>query len=173
MTKEQEDHLFDYIRRSIIDVYLYDSYLLSVNPESFDNENHVGERSIVFRFAHYLQNRLYYDPFFRSFNLDCEYNRNMDHAKHLESIRSNVYPDVILHMRGSNDNNLMVMEFKGYWSNDRIHDIEKIKAFTGSVEPYHFHIGYTILLGRELGSVIIDEYKNGNYVRSFPALSDD
>ena len=44
-------------------------------------------------------------------DLDCEYNRNMDDPKMLNDDRRFI-PDLIIHRRRSNENNLLVIEFK-------------------------------------------------------------
>ena len=48
---------------------------------------------------------------FSEYNLDCEYNRNGSKPKKIISLKQNVYPDLIIHQRGSNDMNLLVMEW--------------------------------------------------------------
>lgn len=111
---------------------------------------HVGERAIVFRFAHYLQNILDEREFDRKlFSVDCEYNRNISGPKKLKSFTQGTYPDVIIHQRGNNDNNLLVMEFKTYWYGDQETDIKKIREFMdGSDNPYHYKFGMAILIDK-------------------------
>jgi hypothetical protein len=76
----------------------------------------VNERSITHKFAEHLQRE------FRSWNVDCEYNRDQGHNKELnlpsrKSTESNdvhattVFPDIIIHHRGTGDN-LVVIEAK-------------------------------------------------------------
>lgn len=95
---------------------------LIVNTPSDSNlingTHHVGERAIVFRFAHYLQNELNMYSEYKSYNLDCEYNRNGISAKILPNFPNGVYPDLIIHKRGRNDKNILVMEFKTYWNSN-------------------------------------------------------
>lgn len=45
-------------------------------------------------------------------DLDSEYNRNKADKKFLPSWKSGCYPDIIIHKRGSNDDNFLVIEFK-------------------------------------------------------------
>ena len=111
ITKKQVEVL---IKSAVDLLYEKDSYL--VNNEPFLREkngnHHVGERSIVFRLAHYMQNIMDISPAFENYVLDCEYNRNGVHAKVLPSFPHGVYPDVIIHNRGNNHNNLLIMEVK-------------------------------------------------------------
>ena len=94
-----------------------DNYLLAVD---------VNERSISHRLALYLQQQ------FMEWNVDCEYNRNRDDTKRLflggcihipvEEIQTDdtegrtVFPDIIVHHRGTDDN-LLVLEMKKSSSN--------------------------------------------------------
>ncbi len=82
-----------------------------------------SERSICFRLALYLV------ELFRDFDVDCEYNRlwnaqdeikRLIHTKHTEYSRYvsgdhgdsfTVYPDIIIHRRGTDDN-LLIIEVK-------------------------------------------------------------
>ena len=163
MDAEQEERLDKMLIHSLNEVYELDCYLISNEPCTA-SDNHVGERAIVFRFAHYLQNALDNDDFFKNFNLDCEYNRNGRHQKYLQAVNSNTYPDVILHKRGSNEYNLMVIEFKGYWNSNQTNDRKKICGFTSECDVYRFAVGYTILIGRKFEEVEIGKFMWGKQV---------
>ena len=77
--------------------YLNDLYLLQEGAH---------ERSMTFRLGMYLQ------PIFSGWDVDCEYNRNISAPNLIKSIPwRNVYPDVIIHRRGT-DNNLLAIEAK-------------------------------------------------------------
>lgn len=100
----------------------------------------VNERGITHKLAEYLQQQ------FPEYNVDCEYNRmknqKMDDkyiTKKLNlpivDLRSNdttaktVYPDIIIHKRGT-ENNLVVIEIKKKLSDeDKKYDINKLEAF--------------------------------------------
>ena len=133
---------------------------------------HVGERAIVFRFAHYLQNILDERKFDkRVFTVDCEYNRNISGPKRLKSFSCGTYPDVIIHQRESNSNNLLVMEFKTYWYKDQDADIKKIREFMDvSDNPYHYKFGMVILIDRF--TAIMRMYSNEGKVESEYNLQD-
>ena len=147
-----EEELLFYIKESLIDLYENDKYLIGINDDQ-NHEDHVGERTIVFRFAYYLQNYLNMDGGYGNYNLDCEYNRNGTQPKELSGRAT--YPDLILHRRGSNDHNIMVMEFNGYWNNNQEYDEEKICGFTSDKGDYKYLVGYTVLIGRRLEEVVI------------------
>lgn len=144
-TREQVESLVS----SALDIlYKQDSYLIDNRPYRREtNENHhVGERSIVFRLAHYMQNIMDKDEIFKNYVLDCEYNRNGIHAKTLPSFPNGVYPDVIIHNRGNNDNNLLIMEVKTYWNRDNNQDLCKIREFVVESGEYHFSFGVSLII---------------------------
>lgn len=115
----------EHIKIKIINAYKSllknDSYLLATD---------VNERSITHKLAEYLQVE------FSEYNVDCEYNRNGLDVKGLESLVKNiasdntdvvsVFPDIIIHHRGSNDN-FIVIEAKK--SSNKSNDNEKLVAY--------------------------------------------
>ena len=103
------------------------------------NNLNVNERSITHKLAEYIQ------KYFSDYNVDCEYNRNMTDIKKIKLISEkyisktdakgntvSVYPDIIIHKRGNNDSNLIVIEVKKANADDnsKKFDCEKLKAFT-------------------------------------------
>ena len=97
-----------------------DSYLISEN---------LSERCITHKLATYIQ------TLFLDYNVDCEYNRNINEIKGLKLVKDElkslglltkkeldedenyfinryVYPDIIIHKRGSNADNLCIIEVK-------------------------------------------------------------
>ena len=142
--------LDDLVDQALDILYENDMHLImnrAVNSRGKDERHHVGERSIVFRFAHYLQNLIDANGSFQEYNLDCEYNRNGAECKALPSFPNGTYPDVIIHKRGSNDHNLLVIEFKTYWNRDISDDKKKLSEFTDSNGRYNFKKGISFLLG--------------------------
>ena len=129
--------------------------------------NNVSERSITHKLAEYLQHK------FPQYNVDCEYNRNLQNGKgrpksiwlikersvrelknkyndtvgsliSKEEVLSDVtsYPDIIIHQRGLNSNNILIIEVKK--SNSIIgddYDISKLNAFTSLGQVYKFKFG--------------------------------
>lgn len=90
------------VRQAIDKLRERDRYLLDVDA---------SERSITHHLAVYLHQE------FESWNVDVEYNRDgHEEVKRLRNLpdvdRDNVFPDVIVHRRGNNDKNLLVVEVK-------------------------------------------------------------
>jgi len=96
-----KEEIEEKLKRSLALLIHHDSYLL---------EKDINERSISHRLALYLQ------QLFDSWDVDCEYNRNLDATKHLDE--DIVRPDIIVYHRGTN-NNLMVIEMKKMTSTNK------------------------------------------------------
>ena len=157
------DSLFYLVSKALDQVYEKDGFLISNKP--LDSQNgRVGERSIVFRFAHYLQNLIDEEDAFKYLSLDCDYNRNGSETKKLPPFPKGTYPSVILHKRGSNDKNILIMEFQPYWNKDQTNDVKKIIDFTSMNGKYKFQYGATVLLAKDREKVVIDKYVDGKIV---------
>ena len=70
--------------------------------------------------------------------------------KRLPSWPNGCYPDLILHKRGNNENNILIIECKGWWSSEEAiqNDREKIMQFLHS-ERYQYLFGLQIIFCRE------------------------
>lgn len=110
----------------------------------FDNEiidNYSNERSVTHRFAIHLGTVFY------EWDVDVEYNRNLNDVKRFDdwtmrlisNISSNmdfltgtktVFPDIIIHKRGTG-NNLIAIEVKKINTSERLeqYDIDKIQGY--------------------------------------------
>lgn len=128
-------------------LYERDIYLL---------EHDVHERTIVFRLGHYLQNLMDATDEFQKLNLDFEYNRNGRQPKRTPANPQNgAFPDLIMHQRGSNQSNLLIMEFKPPWNTNTRDDYKKIQQFIDPDDRYNYLCGKSILLGRTRQTVTI------------------
>ena len=109
-----------------------------------------NERSITHKFAEHLQSQ------FEHLKVDCEYNRHGDDAKRLASIlrpedigtdctdAKTVYPDIIVHKRGCDCSNALVIEVKKSNGRDTNLDKRKLRMFTSPFNPEEFHYGYSL-----------------------------
>ncbi|MGB4268226.1 MAG: hypothetical protein WBK20_03490 [Spirochaetota bacterium] len=113
--------------------------------EKFLFAEDLNERTMTHKLAEYLQ------KYFQDYNVDCEYNRmlnnekydtkrlNLDdyieYAKTDDNKGTTVFPDIIIHKRGNNENNLMVIEVKKNCNNgSKDVDFKKLKAFTSQLK---------------------------------------
>lgn len=80
-------------------------------------ERDVSEWAITHRLALYLTRNLSLDQRFSKYFVDCEYNKMLEPnghnyvAKHGDSSKL-IRPDIIVHDRGNNNKNLLVIELK-------------------------------------------------------------
>lgn len=129
-------------------------------------EREAHERSIAFRFGLYFSEVVAQTSFGGDdeLTIDFDYNRNQYNAKNMHGFnpKHGVLPDVILHHRGFNDKNIVVIEFKGYWSGNG-NDHDKLCGFTHQQQnDYHYGLGAFIRLGEALNSCVINYYKDGD-----------
>lgn len=111
-------------------------------------KEYVSERAIVFRFGIYLHELMCDNECLKHYHLDCEYNRNMDHIKTLEA--NAIVPDMIIHKRGSMEENLLVMEIKTWWNENNNWDKEKIEKLTDPKGDYKYKFGLSIIIEKEV-----------------------
>jgi len=157
--------------------------------EVLDNDRHlivhgINEPTISHRLA------LYLEPKFNGFNIDCEYNGNVDAdngrkyiqilkrvAEHLHMLRDGeeeqeflyrcVFPDIIVHKRGFNgsENNLLIIEVKKSSNpNNGDWDIEKLSRFTSGDNGNRFNYQYGAFVRFTVGEkpdYSIQWYQNG------------
>lgn len=130
----------------------------------------VSERAIAHKLAEYLQTH------FPNLNVDCEYNRNTEKGQYYpkkilalkerrdkepldvrdEEILQEIstYPDIIIHRRNTNAENLLVIEIKK--ENSKVphdFDFQKLMAFTeNSDSSYSYHYKYGLFILLETGT---------------------
>lgn len=80
----------------------------------------INERALTHRLAFYLENSGY----FSGYQIDCEYNRYEDKIKR-NTTGGLIYPDILVHIRGIQDGNLIIIQAKKF--NDAESEIEQAK----------------------------------------------
>lgn len=106
------------------------------------------ENACQARVMYYMQDILFNDPRFiiwRNYNVDCEYNKNIHGMKELPCAEKYVRPDLLLHIRDTNDYNLLVVEFK-LAGNVSAHDMNKLKDLTNCDLQYRYLLGVAVKL---------------------------
>lgn len=155
------------IDHALIEFYTNDSILLEYDTE----DNAVAERCMVFRIGWYMLNRMKSIKNLSWADLDCEYNRNFSDPKCMYIVdagsnktkKKNVVPDLLIHKRRSNENNLLVIEFKkgDPDPDDRDKDIQKLTYFTDPGREYTYSYGLYIELHRN--NAVIQVYREGEH----------
>jgi hypothetical protein len=128
-------------------------------------ERQAHERSCAFRFGLYFSEIAALTSFGTNTELtiDFDYNRNLGNVKNMTGFNPThgILPDIILHHRGFNDQNVVVIEFKGHWSGNG-RDDEKLRGFTSQEQnDYHYGLGVFVRLAPTLQNCEIVYYKNG------------
>ena len=165
MNKDR-DRLSSDILSALSRVYEEDRELLSDNID-------VCERSLMNRFTHYFMDcvECSKDGFYKGLHVDGEYNRHIHNPKLLEG--KLIFPDVIVHKRGTDDRNLCVIEFKKSLKdgdnpknvdenkrNKRLcNDIAKLKELTRSKGEYRYEWGVHIIFHASSGGFVGVEMK--------------
>lgn len=142
-------------------------------------QRNLSERSIAHKLAFYLTS------LFAEYHVDCEYNGDIDSEglrKILDiprevmeelAVRSinendtyNIFPDIIIHKRETNQKNHLVVEMKKKNSYHKLkeYDFIKLKAFT---KQYRYNLGIFLELktGDEYGLSELRYFQNGKEIR--------
>lgn len=162
MTTEEES-ILSRVGCSIEQLLKQDAYLL---------ETDLAERTICGRLAMYLQQH------FPDFDVDVEYNRNGDEGKRLEGVKDyvrisreqgvlraheeefgvSVSPDIIIHKRGADGPNLVVIEVKKEGNPvDGEYDDLKIRAYRREL-GYQVGIFIFFEIGEDAGEYTMTPY---------------
>ncbi|GAB1535322.1 hypothetical protein ADMFC3_09530 [Geovibrio sp. ADMFC3] len=111
-------------------------------------EHDVHEQAIAHRLALYLENVTEFD----GYNIDCEYNKDMNDPKRSQG--EVVRPDIIVHRRGSNEHNLVVIELKK--AGIRANDAEKVRGYVKDKRlayKYGVYFAFPVGKGTTLGGL--------------------
>lgn len=96
-----------------------------IRKEKYLLEKNLNERTISHKFAEHLQRK------FAEWDVDVEYNKKKDDIKRmrLKGKLRRVFPDIIIHKRGP-ENNLLIIEIKKNASDEQKRDqIKRINKF--------------------------------------------
>jgi len=132
-----------------------------------------NERSISHKLAEYLQQR------FPEWHVDCEYNRHgidiidIKRSNIKEGEERRVYPDIIVHIRNTNYN-LLVIELKCRDSDGRDSDgrdgddpddIKKLKRFTDQSGKFKYRLGLFLRITKD--GIEMKWFKNGRQLLEY------
>jgi hypothetical protein len=121
-------------------------------------DRNVSERTLADHLARFIREAV---PL--PYAVDVEYNRHIDDPKRLQLPRENALddevratiavPDIVVHVRGTDDHNLLALEVKKPGRN-RAKDERKLRAFS---EQLKYHHAAHVILGRNHDDEIIHE----------------
>jgi len=118
-------------------------------------ERSTNERTISSRLGYYLS--LEYEP---NLQVDCEYNRKGADKKRQEA-GNLIYPDILVHERGNDNNNVLVIEIKKVSNTDIQSDQAKLIELTHPDKEYRYHYGIHLVFDTEKISTLV-VYTNGS-----------
>jgi len=138
-----DELLIELLKEAVEECYKEDNLLI---------EHHMEQASVA-RIFYYCQNLINNDERFvclRKYNLDCEFNKNCWNSKATPHCENGTRPDMILHKRGTNNHNLLIVEFKSEKGLIRTvcNDLIKLKDFT-SPDIYNYQLGVFVKLLKE------------------------
>jgi len=126
--------------------------VLETERELLDRD--VSERALSHHLARFLR-----DMMPDNYAVDVEYNRALDNPKRLqlpprkaldnELRATTVFPDIIVHVRGTNEHNLLVLEVKKP-GEDLPYDERKLRAF---LKELHYEHAAHVILGHDRDSI--------------------
>jgi hypothetical protein len=130
--------------------------VIDVERELLDRN--VSERALTHHLARFLREGVPHP-----FVVDVEYNRHVDDPKRLRLPRrraaddevhaTTVFPDIIVHVRGTDDHNLLVLEVKKP-GGDLEYDERKLRAFR---QELHYRHAAHVILGHNANEETIQE----------------
>ena len=133
-----QDIVMTIIATALDFLYDNDQYLIS-NGERY----YVSERSIAHKLGCYLSQLI------QEYDVDCEFSRDLDAIKQMGCDK--IVPDLIVHKRGNNDDNLIVIEVKPWW-NDKskafIKDENKLTYLTNYNNQYKYKYGFSLIINK-------------------------
>lgn len=147
------EELITLVNYTLDELYTKEKYLF---------ENNSSERNLVFHFSRYFLNNIEKNIKFKDYNVECEYGNNYQFKKtiFIDNKEYQIYPDFILHKRGSNDYNLLAIEFKKNKSKSQKDEL-KLMALTDNNFEYKYKLGLFINLNKTREQVKIIKYANG------------
>ena len=106
-----------------------------LNQDIFLLQIDVSERAITHRLACNLQSK------FSQLHVDCEYNRKNARIKRMDQNdlqSAQIYPDIIVHKRDSDSNNILAIEIKKHGTKKIEEDRKRLEIFTKEGHNYKF-----------------------------------
>lgn len=137
---EHIDEFLSVLTIALDTLYYKDQYL--INHESMrhtKDSKHISELSISHKLGHYLALLI------TEYDVDCEYNRNVADKKSMGE--SHIRPDIIIHKRGNNEKNFVVIEIKPWWNHDdMIKDEDKLAYLTNQDNEFKYKYGLSLII---------------------------
>lgn len=133
LTLDQLTQLQEIVRVSLAQLYQNDAELIRRGGM---------EQAVSFRFGMYLVGQCQQIDWLTPMDFDMEYNKNGLYPKRIPRRLNGVRPDLIIHTRNSNENNILIIEIKGWWNTEsRENDRIKLEDFVHQEGEYKYGCG--------------------------------
>lgn len=136
-----------------LDMLFYKDQYLICNKTN----KHVSELSISHKLGHYLS--LCIDEY----EVDCEYNRDLADPKKNKSDEL-IRPDIIVHRRGCNSSNFVVIEVKPWWNDNAEEDIKKLAEMTEENGKFEYDYGCSVIIAKKRCDVSVTILSKGDII---------
>ena len=124
-------------------------------------ERDADERAISHQIGCYLKNK------FSDLKVDCEYNRLGDEPK-TSSDGQKIRPDILIHWRGVNAKNILVIEIKKSSNRDVEPDKKKLLDLTKLEGKFGYQFGLLLILSMRKPYIIHEKwYQNGTHLQDY------
>lgn len=140
---EEQRKLIEYLKAAVENVYAENRFILQYETQVMKGL----EQAFAFRVGLYL-NDIIRQTEYNHLDLDAEYNKSIGLSKMTEEFENGIRPDLILHQRGSHDNNILAVEFKGSWSKIQLKDERKLIGLTSPAGDYKYKLGVFVQIGK-------------------------
>lgn len=141
LTNEQIEQLLTILKTALGELYNKDKELI---------DRAVNERDLAFRLGLHMNPMLQINEQLKNLDLDIDYNKNGDEPKRTPRRPKGAVPDLIIHKRGNNISNTLVVEIKGWWNKqERKDDFIKLEDFTHQDGEYKYGLGVFVELGKD------------------------
>jgi len=149
------------IKQCISQLYTKDEVLFERNEGKG-----VCERSLVFRFAHYLQNKIH-----NHFFVDCDFNSssagNGKPIVNEDGTKTKRFIDIIVHKRDFNiQNNFLCFEFKKWNNNKTKETIKDINNLVRLTSHYGYIYGFHIILHKNKSQTKWTIFQDGKIIEN-------
>ena len=140
------ESFYDALKIALDMLFYKDQYLICN-----ETDKHVSELSISHKLGHYLS--LCIDEY----EVDCEYPKK---NKADELIR----PDIIVHRRGCNSSNFVVIEVKPWWNDNVDEDIKKLAEMTEENGKFEYDYGCSVIVTKKRCDVTVTILAKGDVI---------
>jgi hypothetical protein len=153
MTDKGDEHLKDVDLKELVDAFKASVEQVYAEAPSLPQQSGL-EQAIVFRVGVYFSRWLFSSEKYNTAHLDCEYNKSRDRQKITPNFENGIRPDMILHTRKNTENNILCIEFKGWWQTGHKKDRQKLRDLTRIGDPnFSYRLGLFVNLQRESAKI--------------------